>query len=225
MSRPRIRVPLADLAKYNPTEQNKVKFGFIHDTVIYPAAGADNIPVFAVGVGGQINDGSRAKTEEDTNLVQNGQLPTNKAMLVTGVQVLYLSGMAAGHSEADAASTAATLKFLANDIAAFYNAGQLMMSSGGVEILRDGPLSLFPPASRLEGTAAMANTDTDNNKFVELVNCVGHQYPIEPFTWYGGQSLSAKLVWPNGKVAMPSGLAGRVKIRLCGDIYEVNKAA
>lgn len=221
----RIRVPLADLSKYNPTEQNKVKFAAIFDTIIYPAAGADAIPIFATGIGQPINDASRTKTDEDTNLVQNAQLPTNKAMLVTGVQILYLPGINPGHSDADAAATAATQKYLANDVAAFYNAGLLRLEMGGVEILKDGPLLLFPAASRIEGSASMANTDTDNNKFVELVNCVGHQYPLEPFTWYGGQSLSAALKWPNGKVAMPSGSAGRVKIRLLGDIYEINRAA
>lgn len=222
MNRPHIqRVPVTKLKDFNPAEKNKVRFGFVHDTVIYAAAGADNISVFSTGVGGQMNDNSRSKTEEDTNLFASGQLGQNQAMLVRGCEILFLPTLAPGHSDADAAATAATQKYLSNDVAAFYNSGLFHLKLKGTDIVKDGPLMLYPPQSRIDGHIAMTNTDTDNNKFLELVSCVGKPYPIEPFSWMGGEVLEAKLSWPNGKVALPSGSTARVKIRLYGDIYEV----
>jgi hypothetical protein len=90
----------------------------------------------------------------------------------------------------------------------------------GVDIIKDGPLCVFPPSTGLAGSAAIASTDADNNKTIEILNCVGEPYPLEWFLWEGGDILSAKLIWPNGKLAMPSGTGGRIKIRLYGDIYE-----
>ena len=214
------RVPFEDLAKFNPAEKNKVRFGFVFDTAIYAAAGQDSLSLCAVPEGGQLNDNSRSKTSEDTNLNAAGTLSNNQIMLVRGVQVLFLPATTPGHAEADATYSAATQKFLANDVAAFYNNGLMHIALKGVDIITDGPLMMFPPQTHIEGSAAMTGTDTDNNRNIELVNCKGHAYPIEPFTWRGGEVLTAKMLWPNGKVALPSGLAGRVKLRLYGDIYE-----
>lgn len=213
------RVALADLKNYNPAEKNKVRFGFVHDTAIYAAAGQDNLVLMSVPEGGQLNDNSRAKTAEDTNLQAAGTLPSNQAMLVKGVQLIFTPSGALGHAETDANCTAA--KLIANDIAAFYQHGLLHLALKGVDIIKDGPLLMYPPQSHLKGSAAMVNTDTDNNRTIELINCEGNPYPIEPFAWMGGEVITAKLLWPNGKVALPSGLTGRVKMRLYGDIYEV----
>lgn len=215
------RVPVSELGRFNPAEKNRVRHGFIFDTIIYPAAGADTIALFSNQVGANLNDGSRAKTEEDTNLFAAGQLAQNQAMLVKGVEILFLPTTTPGHAEADATYTAATQKFLANDVAAFFNSGLLHLRLKGVDVLKDGPLMMFPPRTRIDGHIALANTDTDNNKNIELVNCVGHAYPLEPFAWMGGEVMEAKLVWPSGKIALPSGNTARVKVRLIGDIYEV----
>jgi len=215
----RQRIPLEQLKNYNPAEKNKVKFGFIYDTAIYAAAGQDSLSLCAVPEGGQLNDNSRSKTSEDTNLQAAGTLPANQAMLVTGIQLIFTPSSAIGHAETDATCTAA--KLLANDVAAFYNHGLLHLALKGVDIIKDGPLMMFPPQSGVKGSAAMVNTDTDNNRTIELINCEGKPYPIEPFSWMGGEVITAKLLWPNGKVALPSGLTGRVKLRLHGDIYEV----
>lgn len=213
------RPTLEELKNFNPAEKNKVRFGFVFDTAIYAAAGQDSLSLCAVPEGGQLNDNSRSKTSEDTNLQAAGTLPSNQAMWVTGLQLLFLPSSAMGHAETDAACTAA--KLLANDVAAFYNNGLVHLALKGVDIIKDGPLMMFPPQSHIEGSAAMANTDTDNNRTIEFVQCKGNPYPIEPFTWMGGEVLTAKLLWPNGKVALPSGLTGRVKVRLYGHIYEV----
>lgn len=213
------RVKLEDLKNFNPAEKNKVRFGFVHDTAIYAAIGQDQLVLFSVPEGGQLNDNSRAKTAEDTNLQAAGTLPANQAMLVKGIQLLFTPSSAVGHAEDDATATAA--KLLANDVAAFYNHGLLSIGLKGVEVLKDGPLVMFPPQSRLNGAVAFANSDTNNNRTIELVNAEGNAYPLEPFTWMGGEVLQVKLLWPNGKVALPSGLTGRVKARLYGDIYEI----
>lgn len=215
------RVPLEQLARFNPAEKNKVRFAYLFDTAIYAAAGHDSLSLCVTPEGGQMNDGSRVKTAEDTNFGSPATLASNQAMLVKGVELLYLPGLSNGRAIADAGDSAATQDFMLNDLAAFYNAGLLHLALKGVDIIKDGPLSVFPPASGLEGSAAMVNTDTDNNKFIEVGRCVGKPYPIEWFVWKGGENITAKLLWPNGKVAMPSGSAGRVKIRLHGDIYEV----
>ncbi len=217
------RPKLEDLKNFNPAEKNKVKAHFVYDTVIYAAAGQEQLVLMSVPEGGQLNDNSRAKTSEDTNLQAAGTLPANQAMWVTGVQILFTPSIAVGHAEADSAisNSNAGSKMLANDVAAFYNNGLLHLALKGTDVIKDGPLMLFPPQSRLDGAVALVNTDTDNNRAIEMVAAMGHPYPIEPFTWMGGEVLSAKMLWPNGKVALPSGLTGRVKLRLFGHLYEM----
>lgn len=213
------RPTLDELKNFNPAEKNKIKSHFVYDTAIYAAAGQDQLVLMSVPEGGQMNDNSRAKTAEDTNLQAAGSLPMNQAMWVTGAQLLFTPSSAVGHAESDATATAA--KLLANDVAAFYNNGLLHLALKGTDIIKDGPLVLFPPATGLDGAVAFANSDTDNNRTIELINAKGNPYPLEPFTWMGGEVLQAKLLWPNGKVALPSGLTGRVKLRLFGHLYEM----
>ncbi len=217
----RTRLPVQEWGKFNPAVKDKVRKGFIYDSAIYAAAGQDQLVMCIVPVGGQLNDNSRVKTDADTNLNAAGTLPTNQKMLVTSAQILFFPSTFNAHNEADAGISAAVNRSRTNDIAAFFEGGLLHLALKGNDIVKDGPLMLFPPMTHIEGTAAMTNTDTDNNRTIEFANCKGHAYPLEPFEWNGGESITAKLLWPNGKVAMPSGLAGRVMLRLFGDIAEI----
>lgn len=220
MNHMQTRVPLDRLKDFNVAEKNKVRFGFIHDTVKYAAAGHDALSLFAVPEGGMLNDNSRSKTAADTNLTSSGSLSKNQAMLVKGVEILFMLNYDPGQADADSVYTAATQKFGVNDAFRFLNSGLLHLSMKGVDIIKDGPLSQFPPATRFDVSAAMVGTDTDNNKIISALACVGRPYPLEWFLWEGGDILTAKLEWPNGKVPMPSNNDSYVKVRLYGDIYE-----
>ena len=48
------RVPLEQLARFNPAEKNKVRFAYLFDTAIYAAAGHDSLSLCVTPEGGQI---------------------------------------------------------------------------------------------------------------------------------------------------------------------------
>jgi hypothetical protein len=220
-SQPKMRLPVSEWGKFNPAVKDRVRKGFIFDSAIYAAAGQDQLVMCISPAGGQLNDNSRVKTEADTNLFTAGTLSNNQKMLVTSIQVLFFPSTLNAHAEADAGIAATTNKSRINDIAAFYESGLLHLALKGNDIVKDGPLMLFPPCTHIDGHVSMTGTDTDNNRTVEFATVKGNAYPIEPFEWNGGESITAKLLWPNGKVALPSGLTGRVQIRLFGDIAEI----
>lgn len=208
----RAHTPITELARYSPASRNQVKWGFMRDRKTYAAAGHDVLGFWDEPY-------SSTKTEEKTNAatVRKG-LADNEAMLVRGVQVLFIPGVVPGRIGASEAAK------ITNDMQAFYNRGLLRVKVNQDEVLADGPLRMFPPKQQLEGDFGYQDTFTaDDNKagMIELVRLVGEPYPLEPFTYYGNQHLHVQLEYPQGKLALPSGVDGEVEIRFFGERYLV----
>jgi len=86
-------------------------------------------------------NGSNGKTEADTNLTLNGQLPKGQAFVVTGVQVEYFPDI-------DINTEAAESQY-ADDILKFYSSGYLDFKIGSASYVQQGNLMKFPPINRL----------------------------------------------------------------------------
>lgn len=208
----RAHTPITELQRYSPAARNQVKWGFMRDRKTYLAAGHDVLGFWDEPY-------SSTKTEEKTNAatVRKG-LADNEAMLVRGVQVLFIPGLNVGRNGANESAK------IANDMQAFYNRGLLRVKVNQDEVLADGPLRMFPPKQHLAGDIAMQDDFTaDDNKagFVELIRLEGEAYPLEPFTYFGNQHLHVQLEYPQGKLALPSGVDGEVEIRFFGERYLV----
>lgn len=211
---------LDQLLKMRLSAENTAKFGAVWDTVVYDGTnGHDELPIFRVPIGGQLSAGV-PKTKEHTNLLNAGQLSNNVHIYVTGIQVIYLPGVAAGRLGANA-------KFdRSNDLQAFYERGLLDMKVNQDQAIFDGPLALFPGETRMvgEGNVFGDTFTADDNKagVLELTTLAGRTYSdFEPFPILGGQSIEASLKWFGSKVPMPSGQSGKVLVRLSGSVYNL----
>ncbi|MDI1303026.1 MAG: hypothetical protein PSX71_14065 [bacterium] len=214
---------LNQLAAARVSAENTAKYGAIWDTVFYDGTnGHDELQLFRVPIGGVFN-GAVTKTKEHTNLLTAGQLDNGVSIFVTGIQLIFVPGVAVGRLGANA-------KFdRSNDLQAFAERGLLDFSVGQDQAVFDGPLGLFPGETRLigEGNAFADSFTADDNKagVLELTTLAGKSYTdFEPFPIIGGQNINAALKWFGSKVAMPSGQNGKVICRLTGSIYRIKTA-
>lgn len=196
----------ATLARYSPANRNQVKWGFLRDRKTYTGAtGHDVISFFD-----EKND------EFNTVKTPGRPLPSDTAMIVHAVSIRLISGIA------PARAGAGILPLIANDVVAFSNRGVLAIKVNQDDVLEDGPLGNFPADNFVAADIAYVDTftaDDDKAGVVELVRVVGKPYPLEPFTLMPDQNLSLKLVWPNGKLALPSGQDAAVEVRLWGEKF------
>lgn len=203
-------LPVEQLAQFNVANPRRVRFGAIWDVQTYLAAGQSNLSFFNQPGGKQL---------DETNVITAGRLPAGQSMFVTGAQVLFTPGVLPGRIGANADFD------YANDMAAFYGAGLLDVRVGQDTAIQDGPLSLFPGETRLVGDVAYGDNFTaDDNKagVLELVTLGGKTYTdFEPFPILNTQDFTATLRWLKSVVALPSGMDGKVRLRLTGSIYEV----
>jgi len=150
--------------------QKDVIWSPLYDAAAYPSAGQAAFSFFTLpkgqGVSSAPGVGAVAKTILDTNMVTNNQLSLGNEFYAIGSETLFFPGVnnntstTASFGVEPGISNSAIGAFI-NDI---YNVG-----NGGIKVLtvgtdrkyiEDGPLNLFPPATRLAGFAAIATGAT-----------------------------------------------------------------
>lgn len=102
--------------------------------------------------------GQSGKTFEDTNMVQGGSLPTPQAFLVESIEIYLFPGGLNVPVE-DTAAPFASPQFV-NDVAALNKSGFLELNVSSKNYLREAPLGVFPPKTRLTGNVAFSETTT-----------------------------------------------------------------
>lgn len=149
-----IRQPLYDRQQYALAGTTAV-FNFFQQPI-----GAGQTSVSGVGVA--------AKTIEDTNMTQNGQLPSPQGFWVDNIQVIPEVGSVTTASTytspvpANFNATAAAAQLVnANDFSILSNAGTLQFSVGQKPYYTLGPMKAFPPQyrARIEAAVAIAGTN------------------------------------------------------------------
>lgn len=182
----------------------------------YPAAGTTNLQFF------QLPIGQSAKTYADTNMVLAGTMANPVQQLVTDVQVCFWpsatlvarSGLAAAALDAD---------FL-KDVYTVSKSGYLVLRVGQKDYLYDAPVGMFPARARLSGwgTNAISTTADTNGAEQAYAAFAGPVYEITPIRLISQQNFNVSLVWPTA-VALPSGVAARIGIRLGGFQYRLSQ--
>ncbi len=198
------------LARHSPANRNQVKWDFLRDRRAYNGAtGHDVLSFFD-----EKND------EFNTVKTAGRPLPSDTAMIVRAVSIRLISSIAPARSGAN------VVPQIINDQVAFGNRGLLSIKVNQDEVLEDGPLCHFPDDSFVAADVAFADNFTaDDNKagVIELVRVVGKPYPLEPFTLMPEQNLNLKLLWPNGKLPLPSAQNAEVEVRLWGEKFLIRK--
>lgn len=207
---------IAELQKFNVNleEFEKIKQS-LYDSAAYAAAGANTITFF------QIPKGQSGKTIEDTNMTLAGQLPTNQLFLVESIEVLFLPADPTAAAAMPAAFGAQAVATSVNDVYIFYRSGALVFTIGSKDYLTEAPLQKFPPKTRFDLHAAVADQSTiagDLQTRIAYAYATGRPYLINPpLLLIENQNFSLELRWPNGVQAITN--PARVFVTLDGVLF------
>jgi len=207
-----------------------VIWGPLYDSQAYPSAGAAVLTFFSQPQGSGTSSapgaGAVAKGIWDTNLVLNNQLALGNEFLAVGSETLFFPGVNNSTSttgafalEISLAATAALMGAFNNDI---YNVG-----NGGVKTLKvgtdrnyiqDGPLNLFPPATRLSGWSAVTSGGTATSTAFPATNYAvwsGECYSLVPIYLQSTQQFQLTIAFA-ALIPTPSTQIARIIERLRG---------
>ena len=185
----------------------------LYSMLAYPSAGQANFSFFTTG--------STPATLNTTNLPGNGgQLPSPINYLILGVEVIFKSGLTPGSIVTTSGETAADDYYAAID----NDVGYFELKIGTKPYLQVAPLSALgesdsPTYNVALSAATTASATTINNvagNFVPARQSAG----ITPLLLKSNESFYVTITYPGGKVALPSGKAGVIGVRLNGYQYQ-----
>lgn len=204
-------VPLSDLQRYNVNRpgQEEGIWQPQYDYQTYATAGTTSMSFF------QVPQGQGGKTIADTNIEQAGALPIPKRFLVQAIEVVFYSGVTPSTFGAGAAAN------YINDVHAIAKSGHLQFFIGSKAYLDEAPIGVFPASFGIGGFAAASDASTaaaSQQTLVQYGRPVGRTYEITPILIPSQQNFKVILDWP-AVVATPSGVDGRIGVRLLGTLY------
>lgn len=211
--------------------QQDVIWDPLYDAAAYPSGGSLSIPFYATGPGAGTSSapgaGAVAKTVFDTNLTVNNQLTSGNAFLMVGSESLFFPGVnnsvtptVAFAVEPGRANVPTTVGIFVNDVYNVGNGGYKTMQVGTDRpYITDGPLNIFPPATRLAVAAALANesstTGAGAGMEISYAAWSGEIYNIAPIFIQSNQSFTMVVTFA-GLIPTPSGQIGRLMDRMRG---------
>jgi len=197
----------------NRANENEVTWQPLYDFQTYPAAGATILTFF------QVQNGQAGKTLADTNMDQPGSLPAPKKHLTTGIEIVFFPGNAPGST-----GLIATTGQNWTDVWSVFKSGFLRLYVGSKDQVIDAPLGVFPPSFRLAGAAALTGVGAaaGSQNQIDYASFAGAQYDLTPLFIPPVQNFRVTLEFPVA-VALPSGVAGRIGVRLLGYLYKLSQ--
>ena len=217
MSNPTLANPpgLNALRQYgvNVANVQQVFWQPLYDYQTYDAAGVQTLTFF------QQPKGAGGRTLEDTNMLAAGQLPSPMRMLVLGIELAFFSGAAV--SSFQAAPPAGTEL---DDLTALQGRGHLQFNIGQKSFLDEAPIDQFPRGVMIDSRNALTDQTTPGADLFSVISSAqfgGRPYRIVPLTLEPTQNFDVSINFPNGVVALPSGVDGRIGVRLIGYQYRL----
>jgi hypothetical protein len=205
-----------------------VIWGPLYDSLAYPSAGIAQLSFFTQpqgqGVSSAPGAGAVAKTIFDTNMITNNQLSLGNEFYAIGSETLFFPGVN------NATSTTGAFALEPGGSVAVANSGQFWndiynVGNGGIKVLtvgtdrayiKDGPLNMFPPATRLAGVAALASGDTAVTAAqISYAVWSGEPYTLVPIYIQSTQQFTLQITFA-ALIPTPSGTIARIIERIRG---------
>ena len=202
----------------------------LRDQQLYPSTGQTSFKFFSEPIGGgnsaAFGAGTQAKTEYDTNVEIASLLGQGNEFYQIGLEFIYLPGILASSTtpaiqpgQGNVAS--GSIGEYVNDVHTV-GAGGLVTEKIGTnrEYIQDGPLSLFPPATRLIVQAALSSIApttqaTQENCQINHAVWGGEPYVIVPIYIASLQKFTLSLQYA-AAIPTPSGVGGLLIARARG---------
>jgi len=205
-----------------------VIWGPLYDSLAYPSAGQSQLSFFTQpqgqGTSSAPGAGAVVKTIFDTNMITNNQLSLGNEFYAIGSETLFFPGVN------NATSTTAAFGLEPGGSVAVASAGEFWndvynVGNGGIKVLtvgtdrsyiKDGPLNLFPPATRLAGVAALASGDTATTAAqISYAVWSGEPYTLVPIYIQSTQQFTLQVTFA-ALIPTPSAQPARIIERLRG---------
>lgn len=181
----------------------------LYDYQSYAAAGQTSLNFFQTPIG------SGGKTISDTNMDLAGSLPQGKTFLVQAIEVAFFPGVEVGLLSAPAAPA------FAEDVYTFMKSGHLQFFYLSKPYLDEAPIGVVGQSFGMDMAGALSDSTTAGAtqamtmQYAQLARKVYH---INPVMIAPQQNFKVTMDWP-AAVALPSGSAARVGVRLLGIMY------
>lgn len=180
-----------------------------YDYQTYAAAGQNSLSFF------QTPTGASGRTLEDTNFPGAGSLPNGMQFTLQELQFLFIPGASVtpGSFGAEAAPN------FVRDTYAVGSRGHVKLTYSSKDYIDEGPLMRFPPDARMAGFGAAADATTAGANLQTLLNYgqwAGKTRRIADLKIASQVNLNITVSWPNGVVALPSTVAGRLGCLMVG---------
>lgn len=207
--------------------QQDVIWDPLYDCIAYPSGGALNFSFYSNPVGQGISSspgaGAVPKTVYDTNMTVGNQLTSGNAFLMVGTENLFFPGVnnsvtptVAFAVEPGRTNVPTTIGTFVNDVYNVGNGGNKIMTVGTDRpYVTDGPLNMFPPATRLAVAAAIAGGTTAAGNEIAYAAWSGEIYSVAPIFIQSNQSFTMVATFA-GLIPTPSGTIGRLMDRMRG---------
>jgi hypothetical protein len=210
-----------------------VIWGPLYDSLAYPSAGVQSLSFFSQpqgqGTSSAPGAGAVVKSIYDTNMITNNQLSLGNEFYAIGSETLLFPGVnnntsttasfalePGGSPQAVAGANLGPGLFW-NDVYNIGNGGLKVLTVGTDRAyIKDGPLNLFPPATRLAGVAALATGDTATTVAqISYAVWSGEPYTLVPIYIQSTQQFTLVVTFA-ALIPTPSGTIARVVERLRG---------
>jgi hypothetical protein len=182
------------------TDQQNWEF---YDYQTYAAAGQAQLNFF------QSAPGANGRTLEDTNFPGSGSLPAGMGFVLQELMFNFLPGAAVLPGSFGAA---AAPRFV-NDVVRVGQSGAVELIYSSKTFVQNAPLSRFPMDVSADGFGAAADATTAGANLQTLLNYAqwrGRPQRIADMLLEPQVNLLIRVSWPNGVVATPSTVAGKL---------------
>jgi hypothetical protein len=194
----------------------------LYDSAAYPAAGVAKLQFFQVANGAGTGFSGGPKTESDTNMTLNGQLPMNQKFLCCDIEVLFQPTTPDVAGDNPAEYGAPQTANIVNDEWTFRRTGNLAFVIGSKSYIQDAPLWVFPSKQNFEISTALADASSYGPSMQSRIAhgfVKGPVYSLgsTPIALDNNQNFNVILSWPEGIQAIVN--PARVFVRLNGWLY------
>lgn len=201
---------MGDLSNYAAMKWNQWEFieQSLYDSFSYPAAGVVGGSIlFQVPQGSGTGFGGGVKSLSDTNMTNNGMLPSGQMQLVTSVELEFqvtTPTVTAGMPAVFGAQLAAVQ---INDAYIFWRSGNLVFKLLQKNYLTEAPLMRFPSTDDFSLQAALAEgttLTTASQSRIGFAASYGQPYVLSPNNLLIPQTVNFQVTlgWPEGAQAI-----------------------
>jgi hypothetical protein len=196
--------------KYSVINWNQWEFieQSLYDSYAYPAAGAAGaVLFFQVPQGSGTGFGGAAKSLSDTNMTNNGMLPSGQMQLVTSVELEFQPTTPTVTAGMPAVFGAQLVATQINDAYIFWRSGNLVFKILQKNYVQEAPLMRFPATDDFSLQAAVADATTAataSQSRIGFASSYGQPYVLSPNNILIPETTSfqVSLSWPEGAQAI-----------------------